>query len=113
MKEAIMLLLVLLIGVFTSQSFGYNASPRDTKLLNAVYTQVDYLKLTDADKLEEIYVKLTPVMDRFADKPHESFLLARIYSYVDRAINPMPAHQVASTNGYSNGLIEALGEMFE
>ena len=83
----------------------------DNKLLSAVYTRVDFLKLTDPAKLEEISLKLAPVMDRFEDRPQESYLLTQIYNYVDRALNP----QAPTTSNwkYSQGLIEALWEMFE
>lgn len=110
MKEALMLLLVLLIGVFTSQSFGYINTHQDSKLLSAIYAKVDMLKATDREKLEDIYGKLPPVMSRFEGRPQESYLLNKIYTYVDRALYP----QVATTQGaYSAGLIEALGEMFQ
>jgi len=79
----------------------------DNKLLTAVYTRVDFLKLTDPAKLEEISLKLAPVMDRFEDRPQESYLLTQIYNYVDHALNPQTSS--SSSNGkYSQGLIEAL-----
>lgn len=79
----------------------------DNKLLTAVYTRVDFLKLTDKAKLEEIALKLPPVMDRFEDRPQESYLLTQIYNYVDHALNPQAASS-PSNGKYSQGLIEAL-----
>jgi len=78
----------------------------DNKLLTKVYTKVDFLKLTDQAKLEEIYEKLPPVMDRFEGRPQESYLLTQIYNYVNRTLNPQAT--TSSNGSYSQGLIEAL-----
>lgn len=84
----------------------------DTKLLDAVYERVDYLKLTDNGRLVEILGKLPSVIDRFEGRPQESFLLTQIYNYVDLTLNPRNAQQPSNDWNYSEGMIEALGGMF-
>lgn len=110
MKEALMLLLVLLIWLFTSQSFGYNASTYDTKVLNVIYGKVDIIKLTDPERLTTIHEQFPPLIERFSDMPQENYILTKIFSYIDRLLYPQVA---SSSTTYSPGLIEALGEMFD
>ncbi len=114
MKEALMLLLVLLIGLFTSQSFGYSTSYQDTKLLNTIYGKVDFLKLTDPEKLTDIYERFPPVIERFGTTTREHFILNEIYLYIDHILFPDKVQpSTPSDSDYSDSMIEALWEMFQ
>lgn len=108
MKEAAMLLMMLWLWWFASQSsaFGFSLQVPPKTIQQAIYNQIDHIYETDPSRLANINGKLPSIMRHYQDKPRDYELLTNIQSYLDYKLNEPTDQELSSA------IITALGSLF-
>lgn len=106
MKEALTLIIVLLMGLFASQSFGDHFNQQDLQLIGFIEERVDTIYQQQPERIVSIQQQLWPIITQFAHSPKDQHILIEIRDYIDNKLT-------TSTITYVNeAVISARADLF-
>lgn len=116
MKEACILILALLLGFFTSQSFSYDLQPHDMLLIERVQAKIDSISTASPADLVPLQTRLRISLRSVDSNSRAYVVLAQIAKYM--ANKPLPSTpggdlgNVAGSATAGDGIIRAQAALF-
>lgn len=103
MREILLILSMLILGVFTARAFGYTPTSADVVLIDSFQDKIEQVQITNPSKINRIYTKLWNIIPEIESSTRAHYVLSELFFF-------MQDKYFSVSQEYSTALVNLLAQ---